>query len=306
MKTNQKFYGVALALACGLPITLEAQNLYVGSFYGGTVGEYNLDGSTINPDFISGPDPFGIDIVGNDLFVGLGSNIAEYTTAGTLVNAALASQLNNPQDIAVSGTNLFVLQQNSNFNNAGVVGKYTTSGVTINANLITGLGEPVGIAVSGNDLFVANYYSGTIGEYGFDGSVVNASLISGLSGPWGLAIVGNNLYVANQRNNTIGEYTTSGATINTDLISGLNGPQGIAVWGNDIYVANTYGASVGEYTLSGGTVNASLISGLNSPVGIAVGVVPEPSTVALSGLGGVALWAWRRRKQSSSISALRT
>ena len=53
---------------------------------------------------------------------------------------------------------------------------------------------------------------------------------------------------------------------------------------------------IGECTTSGATVSASLISGLENPVGIALGAVPEPSSGALAGVGGAALWLWRRRK----------
>ena len=106
-----------------------------------------------------------------------------------------------------------------------------------------------------------------------------------------------NLYVANFDNSTVGEYTISGSTVNASLISGLNVPEGIAISGNDLFVANFSNGTVGEYTTSGATVNASLISGLDRPYDIAIGPVPEPSTVALMGLGAASLWLWRRGKQ---------
>ena len=67
----------------------------------------------------------------------------------------------------------------------------------------------------------------------------------------------------------------------------------------DLYVVSrdseTIKGAVGEYTTSG-AVDASLISGLNVPGGIAISPVPEPSTIALAGLGAVAFcfwWRWR-------------
>jgi hypothetical protein len=49
MKTTKKIYGIALTLAYGLAVTLEAQNLYVatdgnGAYGAGTIGEYQLPG----------------------------------------------------------------------------------------------------------------------------------------------------------------------------------------------------------------------------------------------------------------------
>ena len=120
------FYGIAMALTCSLP-TLKAQNLYVANGYdgyeGNNIGEYQLNGSTVNASLIS-------------------------------------SGLDDPNGIAISGNDLFVVNQ---FNST--IGEYTTSGATVNASLITGLnGDPWNVAISGNDLFVANY-TGTIGEY---------------------------------------------------------------------------------------------------------------------------------------------
>src|SRR5579863_9154087 len=71
-----------------------AQNLYVAMVGNGTVGEYGLDGSTINASLISGLDnnSYSIAISGNDLFVG-GNNVGEYTTSGAAINTSLISGL---------------------------------------------------------------------------------------------------------------------------------------------------------------------------------------------------------------------
>jgi hypothetical protein len=101
------------------------------------------------------------------------------------VNPALISGLSGPIGIAVSGSDLFVV----NFN-AGTIGEYTTSGATVNPALISGLSLPVGVAVLGSDLFVTNEIPGTIGEYTTAGAPVNVPLISGLTTPVGIAISG--------------------------------------------------------------------------------------------------------------------
>ena len=98
------------------------------------------------------------------------------------MNASLVSGLSGPTFIAVSGSNLFVVNTAT-----GTIGKYTTSGETVNASLISGLSSPWGIAVSGSNLFVANY-GGGIGEYTTLGETVNASLVSGLNLPVGIAV----------------------------------------------------------------------------------------------------------------------
>jgi hypothetical protein len=176
---------------------------------------------------------------------------------------------------------------------SSTIGEYTTSGATVNASLVSGLNGPTGLAVVGNDLFVANY-SGTIGEYTTSGALVNASLVSGLYQPVAIAVEGNNLFVLSH-NGYVGEYTTSGATVNSELVLGLNNPYGLAVSGNALFVASVGNNTIGEYTTSGATVNASLVSGLGryNPWGLEV--VPEPSTMALIGIGMGALYLIHRR-----------
>jgi DNA-binding beta-propeller fold protein YncE len=142
-------HGTALALACCIAGTLNAQNLFVGSWSPpGAIGEYTTSGATINASLISGvadPSAITLSISGNDLFVAnySGSTIGEYTTSGATVNASLSSGLYAPAGIAISGNDMFVT---NGF--AGTVGEYTTSGATVNASLISGLNEPYGIAVA--------------------------------------------------------------------------------------------------------------------------------------------------------------
>jgi hypothetical protein len=45
-----------MALTCGAVVTLKAQDIYVVNRGTSTVGEYGLDGSTINASLISGLD----------------------------------------------------------------------------------------------------------------------------------------------------------------------------------------------------------------------------------------------------------
>jgi hypothetical protein len=76
--------------------------------------------------------------VSNSGSPGITSRIGEYTTSGATVNASLINTgFNFAYGIAVSGSNLFVVESSAN-----TIGEYTTSGATVNASLITGLGNP--------------------------------------------------------------------------------------------------------------------------------------------------------------------
>jgi len=147
------------------------------------------------------------------------------------VNPALISGLPFPFGIAVSGSDLFVVNVGNFVMGVptGTIGKYTTAGAAVNPALISGLSSPQGIAVSGSDLFVTEVFNGTIGQYTTAGATVNPALISGLAYPMGIAVSGSDLFVVNQLSHTIGEYTTAGAPVNPALISGVPYPIDIAV-----------------------------------------------------------------------------
>jgi hypothetical protein len=93
----------------------------------------------------------GITVSGSHLFVAneAADTIGEYTTAGATVNAALVSGLNQPFDIAVSGSDLFVVNFAGTVPRMGTIGEYTTSGATVNAALVSlGVGSlSQGIAI---------------------------------------------------------------------------------------------------------------------------------------------------------------
>lgn len=192
MQTRKKVYGIALALTCGLAVTLKAQNLFIGNLEYNTIGEYSTSGATVNASLISGlAAPWGIAISGNNLFVanfegGSRGTIGEYTTSGMTVNASLISAgLNGPSGIAISGNDLFVANEGY-ASTPGGVGEYTTSGATVNASLIPG-GFLYGIAISGNDMFILNDSNGTVGEYTTSGAPLYVS-ISGLGPVGGIAV----------------------------------------------------------------------------------------------------------------------
>jgi hypothetical protein len=194
-----------------------------------------------------------------------------YTTLGAPVSPDLISGLNEPSDLEVVGSHLFVVNYGQTF--FGSVGEYTTLGVPVNPALISGLYASIGIAVSGSDLFIAHFGNAApgarVGKYTTSGTTLNPDLITGLNGANGIAISGSHLFVSSYGAGTIGEYTTSGVPVNPDLITGLNGPAGIAISGSHLFVASSSG--VGEYTTSGVPVNPDLITGFGfSPQGITV------------------------------------
>jgi sugar lactone lactonase YvrE len=189
-------------------LAVSGSNLYVTNSGTGKIGEYTLGATpgTVTssiPSLITGlSEPSGIAVSGSDLFIALDSSdsIAEYTTSGTLVSAFSLPTENDPEDLAIIGSNLFV---DDTTDGGGAIGEYTTTGSTINEALVPFLGfsaNPSGAAALGSNLLVveqfdANSGAGTVGEYNSSGTV-NATFITGLTNPSGIA-------VANQLSQTI-------------------------------------------------------------------------------------------------------
>ncbi len=275
--------------------TLESRILLNGQILvvqGNTLGEYSTSGATINASLLTGLNGAvnGIVASGSSIFLpninsGLAGDgyVAQYSTSGATVNGALIPGLDNPEGIALSGSDLFVSDELT-----GSIGEYTTAGATVNAAIISGLSsvssvQPLSIAVAGNDIYVLtsafnsqNQIIGTVAEYTTGGVIVNQSLITGFSAdqPEGLALSDGALYLVNHDAGTVAEYTASGQLVNPSLISGLAGPVGISIFNSDIYVMNSVSGNVGEYTTAGATVNAALVTGAYNGTWLEVETAP--------------------------------
>jgi DNA-binding beta-propeller fold protein YncE len=148
---NENFI-TGLADIRGMALSDDGNMIYI--LNAGAVGVYDaITGATINGSLISG-FLSASDIVasGSNLYVadGEANTIGQFTTAGTVVNPALITGLNDPRGIALSGngTSLFVV----NFDD-GSVGHYdAVTGAALNAALITGLSNAYSIIVAAADI----------------------------------------------------------------------------------------------------------------------------------------------------------
>jgi hypothetical protein len=284
---------VAMALLAAAVMAPEARaQIFVTNQFTASVGEYGLDGKVINAS-LTPTGLCGIVVRGQDIFVSDGGSICEYTTSGGVVSEPLvaggvASGLQDPNGVALSGTDLFVTDTGTNR-----LDEYDITGANVAVPLVSFIGVGAqGIAVSGSDLFVGNQTG--VGEYTTSGAVVNASLISGLTLTGGIAISGSALFVVTGGGG-VSEYTL-GATPGTitssnPLMSGLDNASGVAVYGSDLYVTSL--DKIGEYDMSGNLLMT--ISDYNNPLGIVV--VPEPATGSIAVVAGLALLARRPRRR---------
>jgi len=100
---------VVFALAAGA-VAVRGQ-VFISNFCAGTIGEYNLDGTPINPTLIKGlKGPWSLAASDSDLFIAFSSSgsVGKYTFDGSLVNADLITGLKKPTGLALYGSELLV------------------------------------------------------------------------------------------------------------------------------------------------------------------------------------------------------
>jgi len=300
------FSGLLATLLCLCSISAVHAQIFVTNYFGGTVGEYNADGTTMNASLLSGLDnPFGIAVVGSNLFVsnfgdGTDGTITEYNIA-TGSASTFASGISHLNGIVASGSNLFV----PNLGTGTIVEYNTTTGAS--STLVSGLSSPlstpynIAISVSGTDLFYTDNSDSSIGEYDLTTGTLTSLPVSGLDYPFDIAASGSDLFITNgDSNNTVLEYNLStGST--TPLFTWSSSLYGIAVSGSNLLVA-TNDNTILEYNLTSGHTSTLISSeqGLDGPNDIVVDVqgVPEPSTWALmlGGLGALIYWRISARR----------
>jgi hypothetical protein len=194
-------------------------------------------------------------------------NIGEYTTSGATIKSSLLSSPVDVTSMAISGSDLFLLQRTSLYNGSLFqVSEYSTSGAVINSSLITGLtNNETSIAVDGSNLFVA-HWTGSVSEYAVTAipgtrtsaptstaTLSNADFLTDLSIPTQIAVSGSDLFV--EEYYYISEYTTGGTLVNPGI--NTNGPtDNFAV--NGSYLSVSQGDSFNVYTTSGDTVASYL------------------------------------------------
>lgn len=198
--------------------------------------------------------------------------IGEYDAAtGATINASFITDLNGPEDLAVSGSTLYVTLTGD----ARVATYDTNTGALLNGSFIVGSfgSYPIGITASGGDIFTTVQTAGAVSEYNASTGATVAAPLAVTSGyyPEGVAIVNGEAYVTNEDQGTVDAFSVATGQGTWSFINeGLGvGPYGILAVGSNLLIANNRTNVVAEYTQGGARVNASFISSLSAPFALA-------------------------------------
>jgi sugar lactone lactonase YvrE len=280
-----------------------AQNLYVDAGSSGSADIYQITPGGVQTPVATGmnyPDAIAFDSQGN-LFVantalnnGQQGNITEVKAGGG--TTVFASGL-DPEGLAFNKAgDLFECEYRT-----GVINEFTPLGVE--TPFATGLANPIAMAFDNfGNLFVGAGYGaggGYIEEITPGG--VASTFASGLTFPQGIAFnsIGD-MFVSENSTGIIYEYTAGGArsTFATLSQTDLNGIAFNST--GDLFVSGGHSDSIIEITPDG--TPSTFVSGLSfTPQNLAFqGLalpVPEPSTLALLGMGASAVALRLRRKK---------
>ena len=276
--------------------------LYWGA--SGAIGRANIDGSGVDPSFISfgGVTPGSIAVDGSHIYW------AQYTTGveranlnGTGLDRTFFGG-SGAQAVAVDASHMYWSQEPG----VGGITRANIDGSGVNQSFITNVAPPcsgcsvratvLGVAVDAQHIYWASFRTSssatiaTIGRANLDGSGADPGFITLPVNyePLGLAVDGQHLYWSYGTGSTqgIGSASTSGSGVNLNLISVPGfGVGGIALDSSHIYWAEVGGGSgpsaIGRANLDGSGANLSFITGLSGASAVAVD--QSSPTITISG-----------------------
>lgn len=279
--------------------------MYWTDFAANKIQRANLDGSNVE-DLITGlphPSGFSLDPIGGKMYftgdVGIqranldGSNVEDLVVTGTSdFRKGLAL------DLGGAGKMYWAEQL------AGKIQRANLNGSNVEP-VLTGLPSPSFIALNVGEgkIYWAESGIDKIMRADLDGTNVE-TLNTGVINPRGLALdpSGGKIYWTDAFNDKIQRANLDGTNVETLITFNLPAPQtindlnGIAL---DLLAGKMYwGAGftnrIQRANLDGSNIE-TLVTGLQDPFGVALGPIPEPATLSLLALGGLAIVRRRRR-----------
>lgn len=174
-----------------LALAISGSTLYVSHFAHNKISTFNANtGATLNANFNTTNvlGVYGLAISSAGLLASDAGffQIRRFDPITGAFISTFITNLNDPRGIAVSGSDLFVVNQGNN-----TVGKYNAAtGAVINASFITsGLNTPYGIGIWDNFLYVTNHGSDTVAKFNATtGALIDGSFITNLADPTGIVI----------------------------------------------------------------------------------------------------------------------
>ena len=274
-----------------------------------SIGRSNLDGTGVDPSFITGAGTpsFGVAVDAEHIYWARYWENGSDTRTGSIARANLDGSGADPSfiDVGFSSRTVAVDASRVYWTNGtlNTIGRANLDGSGANPSFITTAGPPWGVAVDAEHVYWANVppsglasanqrippssppYQGTIGRANLDGSDVDQNFIpdAGFS-PLGVAVDARHIYWVYSDTDTIARSNLDGTHVDRAFITVGTGAFAVAVNARHVYWTNNYVGPSGLYTsaigranLDGTEVNQSFITGANDSysTGVAVNSLPD-------------------------------
>ena len=223
--------GLHASSPCGLAV--DAQHLYWGDTWTGTVGRATLAGSAPDGAFISGlGSPCGVAVTATHIYWSdFETNmIGRARLDGSEVEPGFVLGAARPCGIAVDGSHVYWTNQTR-----GTIGRADLGGANVDQAFISGAEFPCGLGIAAGQIFWGDQGLESIGRANLDGSGVLPVLIAGAGEPWGVAANSTHVFWAN-RNGTqpdqhggLGRARLDGTEVIPQLVPELSFVTGVAL-----------------------------------------------------------------------------
>jgi hypothetical protein len=276
---------VALALLFALPAPTAEGFIYWGDHKNGRIGRAANDGSSIDPNFITGVDsPAGVAISASHIYWANYSNssIGRANIDGSGVDDEFIVEIDTPQGVAVNSSSIFWTSRD-----LGAIGRADLDGGEIKPKLVSSIVGPCGISLDSGHIFWSGA-GGTIGRSSLGGGFPEPEFVNPAGGVLcGVAVNSTSIYWVTTNTGFIFPGTTigraklnDGSEMEKSIIGDANGPCGIAIFGSQLYWANSVTNTIGRADIDGNGasgVNQSFIATGGSEIcGVAIDSLAPP------------------------------
>lgn len=196
-------------------LAVDRAHLYWGGE--GSLGRVGLDGSDLEPDWITGPAGSRQSAVAvNDAHVywvdPAQNSIGRANLDGTGVDPDLIS-VGLPVSLALDDTHVYWT--------GGIgdtIGRAELDGHNVDATLVGGANLPAGIAVDAAHLYWTNFGADSIGRANLDGSDADQDFIAEVTDPWGIAVDETGIYWTSLDTGEVGHANLDGSAIDERFV----------------------------------------------------------------------------------------